>query len=928
MSAGTPAGGAPRAGAGTPDPDRGRPAPSSPRRARRLLERLLPEEVRDGIVGDLDEVYRSRRAAGGALRTWMWYWAQAISISARLWAESAQDRGRRLASSVALDVRLGLRMLVKYPMLTVVGGLAITVGAGVGVGASEFVRDLLFPELPLEEGDRVVRLTNAGAGARLYDFLLWRDELESVAEVSATRGTELGIVTSSGRTGAVRVAQITASAFPLARVRPLVGRALEEADEREDAPPVAVLGYASWQELFGGDQRVIGQVVQLGGAPTTVVGVMPEGFSFPDNHAAWVPLRFRPLDAQPGAGPSLLVFGRLSGGVSIEEARAEVTALGERTAADFPETHGRVRAELAPLASRFGNDQAFVVRAAFNGLRLVLVLLLAVPCITVATLVFARTVTREGEIAVRMAMGASRRRIVIQLFAEALVLVSAATLLALVVARWVLGGAAEIFFMVQQEPSVPFGWNEELSVPTILYAGVLALAGALIIGVVPALKATHGAVAPRLSELSTGTGSRLRFGGIWTAIIVAQVALSVAFLPLAVRQFSVGGFEDPGQDTSFPASEYVTARLGRDALVPPEGESERAEFFEVSRQLFEEVRARLAADPRVESVAFTSGLSAMNHVGTPLEFLGDRTSPPTSATVRTLLVEPVYLEMMRATVVAGRGLQPADLAPGSRAALVNQAFVDQVLAGRNAVGGLLRYPERSGEARGVVEVPAVGASLDVVGVVANPGIDAFGPGAHPVVYAPLTLAPVTPRAVGLVGMPQAPSVQIFLRLRPGSDPVTSLIYDVVASVDPTLRVSQLGTAEDAWRPVHQGARLGAWILMSVAGVVLLLSAAGIYALMSFTVSRRTREIAIRVAVGAAPRRILTSVFTRAFVQLGLGVAIGLVISSPVLLDAASGGSRNALIVASLLLLTGLVSCLLPIRRALRIQPASAMKTGG
>jgi putative ABC transport system permease protein len=910
--------------------------PKPPRLPRRLFERSLPEDVREGIVGDLDEVYRSRRTTHGFLSMLIWYCWQAISISTRLGSERMRDRMRRLGSSAALDLRLGFRMLLKYPMLTVVGGLAITVGAAVGIGVSEFVRDVLFPTMPLEQGDRIVRLANDGAATTLYDFMLWKEDLESVVEVGATRLTELGAVSEDGRTGAVRVAQITASAFPLARVDAQIGRVLTEADEREDAPAIVVLGYESWQEMFDGDSRAIGQVLQLGGAPTTVVGVMPEGYAFPSNAGAWVPLRFRPSDAVPGGGRSVTVFGRLADDVSLDEARAEMSTMGERTAADHPDTHGESRAELVPFASPFGSADSFLVTAVFNGLRLFLVLLLAIPCVNVATLVFARTVTREGEIAVRMSLGATRRRIVVQLFAEALVLVSAATLLSLFIVRWGLSAVAENFFIIQQEGGLPFGWNERLSVPTILYAGLISLAAAVVIGVVPALKATRGAVQPRLSELSTGTISRLKFGGIWTAIIVIQVAFSVAFLPLAVTQADViFGFvnQNQAEDNGFPASEYVTAQLGRDAIVPPTGAAERAEFLEVSRQLFEDVKTRIAADPRVESVAFASGLFAMNHLTTPVELVGDGASPATAGRARTLLVEPAYLEMMGARVLAGRGLQPADFAPGARAVVVNQTFVDQVLAGRNAVGGQLRYPDRCGadggdgcESSGVA-VPAVGETFEVVGVVANPGMDAFATGDAPAVYAPLSLAPVDARALGLVGMPEAPATQLFVHLRPGSGSITTLLYDVIASVDPSLRISELATLEDTWKPVHQGARLGIWILMIVAGVVLMLSALGIYALMSFTVSQRTREIAIRQAMGAAPRRVLASIFTRSLLQLGLGVLVGLLIAFPVIRSSGSAAPKTVMIVASLLFVTGLVSCLVPIRRALRIQPAMAVKSG-
>ena len=323
----------------------------------------------------------------------------------------------------------------------------------------------------------------------------------------------------------------------------------------------------------------------------------------------------------------------------------------------------------------------------------------------------------------------------------------------------------------------------------------------------------------------------------------------------------------------------------------------------------------------------------MNHLTTPVEHVGDGTSGTTAGRARTLLVEPAYLEMMGATVVTGRGFQAADFAPGARAVVVNQAFVDLVLSGRNAVGGQLRYPSRCGEdadqgcESSAVQVPGIGESFEVVGVVANPGMDAYATGNAPAVYAPITLAPVDARALGLVGMPAAPATQLFLRLRPGSDPITTTLYDVIASVDPSLRLSQLGTLEDTWRPVHQGARLGVWILMIVAGVVLLLSALGIYALMSFTVSQRTREIAIRQAVGASPRRILASVFRRSLLQLGLGVLVGLLVAFPVILNSGTAAPRTVLIVATLLLAVGLASCLVPILRALRIPPAAAVKTG-
>lgn len=892
---------------------------------RRLLERSLPDDVRDGIVGDLEEVYRQRRQAKGAGRAGVWYAGQALAIAVRFSGERVRDAFSARSASVGLDLKLGVRMLVKYPMLTLVGGIAITVATALGVGTSEFVRDLIASDLPLDEGDRVVRLyhndTEAGgsAPASLYDLEVWRESLTSLQDLGAYTTLEQGLLSDRGEWGTVSLARVTASAFRMTRVPPLMGRGILDADEHPDAPAVVVLGYPAWQTLLGGDPGVVGRTVQLGGTPTTIVGVMPEGYGFPENENAWTPLQVDRAELQPATAPRAAAFARLAPGASLASARAELEVVGQRLAAAHPDVYQHLSPAVNPFARRASTGQ---MALALSGVGL-LFILLVVACANVATLVFARTVTRSGEIAVRRSLGATRTRIVLQLLAESLVLVGGATALGLIVARFALGRISGLFFTIQQEPQTPFWWDDSLSSTTVAYALVLAAVGAIMIGVIPALKATRGEVQPQLGQLSAGRGGDLRFGGAWTLVIVLQVALSVAFLPLAVSQASVA-FASP-IDTGFPAQEYVTAQLGRDPAVPPRTPGELAAFHEGSRQLFEDVRDRIAADPAVAGAALASGLSAMNHLLTPVEFVGG-SGAATSGTARVLLVDREYLDLMGASAVAGQPLGPAHFTEEARSVVVNQAFVDRVLEGRNAVGGQLRFPERRGESDAVI-VPATGTSLDIIGVVRDPGIDAYGPGTHPVIYAPLDLAPVAPRAVGLVGMPRAPATQLFVRMRPDAEPLAGRLYGLVAASDPSLRLSEVGTAAEAWAPVHLGARLAGWIFMAMAAIVLMLSVAGIYALMSFTVSRRTREIAIRTAVGAPGGRIVRIVFQRAVIQLFAGVLLGGVIAVPVLWDGvADDGPRSLVVVSVLLLSAGVAACLLPIRRALAIDPAAAMKS--
>jgi putative ABC transport system permease protein len=895
---------------------------------RRLLEVALPREVRDGIVGDLDEVYRTRRSTTGAFSTTLWYAMQVVAITVRFMVDRIMDTLLLRNTTVGLDLKLGARILVKYPMLTLVGGIALTVAATLGVGATEFVRDLVAPSLPLEDGERVVRVyqrDTQGGGmqpASLYDLDVWRRSIASLEDMGAYTTMETGFVSDRGEVGTVNLARISASAFRVTRVQPHLGRYITEADERPGASPVVVLGYDAWERLLGADPDPLGRTIELAGVPTTVIGVMPEGYGFPENQNAWAPLSIVASDLQPGTAPRAALFARLAPGATLGSARSELAAAGRAAAADFPAVYGTLEPGLMEFARRASGAGVLI---ALSAVRLLFIFLLIVICANVATLVFARTVMRAGEIAVRTSLGATRRRIVLQLFAEALVLVGLSTAIGISIASLALERISELFFIIQQEPFRPFWWDDTLSFPTIVYATVLAFVGAVVVGVVPALKATGGALQPRLGQLSSGGGGGLRFGGIWTVVIVLQVALSVAFLPLAVS--NAGRILARPVLSEFPAEGYITAEIGRDQSTPLRTPEERQEYLERSAQLFTEVRDRVAAESTVHSAALASGLSAMNHIIGPVEFVGDGSAPPVSGGTRVLLVDRSYLELMNASVVAGQPLGPGDFTPESRSVLVNETFVERVLGGRNPVGGQLRFPERDPESESsVIELPEGGTTVDVLGIVRDPEIDAYGPGRHSVVYAPLDLAPVDPRAVGFVGMPGAPSTQLYIRLRSGATLSGNRLYEIVAAVDPSLRVSDVGTAADAWGPAQIGERIGAGIFLSIAGIVLMLSVAGVYALMSFSVSQRTREIAIRTAVGAGRGQIVRTVFGRSIVQLMVGVALGSLIAVPVLMDGVADQGPGALaIVVTLLLAAGVAACFVPVRRALAIEPAAAMR---
>lgn len=259
-----------------------------------------------------------------------------------------------------LDLKLGGRMLIKYPGLTLVGGAAMAFAIAVGTAGFEILTQMVDPRLPLDDGHRIVGIrlwhtaSNSVEEQALHDFVTWR-ELESVEDLGALQDLERNLITEDGRAEPVHVAEISASAFRLARVAPLLGRSLVEADEQSGAPPVVVIAHDLWQTRFAGNPAVIGPTVRLKNAQSTVVGVMPEGFAFSVNHRLWAPLRLNALDYSPRSGPEIKVFGRLAPGATLDQARAELTTIGLRAAADFPDTHEHLRPEvLAVRAVHYG----------------------------------------------------------------------------------------------------------------------------------------------------------------------------------------------------------------------------------------------------------------------------------------------------------------------------------------------------------------------------------------------------------------------------------------------------------------------------------------------------------------------------------------------------------------------------------------------
>lgn len=799
-------------------------------------------------------------------------------------------------------------MLARYPGITAVATLAIAVAVGLGSAYFEGVNKFLNPRLDIPDGDRVVSLLNFDVkrlevdSRALHDFAIWRAELKTVENLGASNAFIRNLRTDDGRVEPVTGAELTANAFRLMGTPPLLGRTLLDRDENRGEPPVVVIGERVWKTRFDSDPGVLGRTVKVGSETATIVGVMPDAFAFPSNHRLWVPLRANGASLEPGTGPQVSIFGRLALGASMDDARAELRVIGARMTASSPRTHEHLRPQvitygkiLAEGEGRFFTGLLYVV----NGIFLVL---LTIMCTNVATLVFARTATRSWEITVRSALGASRGRIIGQLFSEALVLASVGTIVGLLLSR-----VAIRFGLAQfaASDSLPFWIDESLSWRTILYAAGLTVFGAGIVGILPALRVTRVNIQDMLRSESAGRAG-LKFGGFWTAVIIVQVAITVAFIPIAADGvFESNRFNERAR--AIGAERFLAAHA---ALDREDFSLDSATYAGRVRNSFDELDRRLSAEPGVQHVAFADRLPVEDQLKYGFGVDTSAGAPGDGLRVSTMTyVSRGYFGAFGTSIIAGRDFAPIEYERlGGRVLIVNQAFARNVFGRRNAIGQRVRLLSYNADETlfGVDE----NQWLEIVGVVRDFGWQSSRPEEQSAMYRPT-----------LPG--DGPASNLVVRVR---DPnaFASRLRTIAAEVDPTIRltaVQQLGKVGGEQARINWTLTTVAWL---VSFIVLLLSATGIHALMSFTVSRRTREIGIRAALGAHHGRLVAAIFSRAFLQIGAGIVIG---SSIAALRGFGSTKQVMLLITAdaIMLVVGLVACAVPVRRALRVDPMEALR---
>jgi putative ABC transport system permease protein len=784
------------------------------------------------------------------------------------------------------EVRLGLRLIVKQPILSLTIILALATGICFATMGFTMRDAMVNGVLPYAAGDRFVRFNvHEREGDRrdmdMARYRLFLEKASTLEHVGAAAGRPFSVVLESGEVETVRGALITPRTMPFIEASPILGRTLIPADGASGAERVALIRDSYWKRRYAGDPNIVGRQIDVGGYQRAIVGVMPDTFEFPTSGELWLPLDDLTLGGSlDKPADSVRVFGVRRSDATLDAVSAEIDTLSRQVSAT--EERGLdIRVETRPFTT--DSDQA---ATAMTGLVVVLVLLLLVVASNVATLVFARTWARGPELAVRTALGAARTRVVGQLFVEVLILGSIAAVIGLA------GVQVALRYFERFATEMPFWLTFQPSLQTMAFVVFLTLLVSVVSGMWPALRVTRHDLR---NSLQAGRGFAAGgFGRIGAALMIVEIALSVALLNGAVTM--VRAFDAlTGDVPALPHGQVLTAHIGR--IQSPEM---RDQVVAAAAQL-PGVEAAGAADMLPRLFARISRV-AVEPVGDE-PVMAPAPAPSHAAGLG-------FLETISSRVVSGRLFTAADYQPGAApVAVVNEPFVAKFLAGRNPIGRRIRI-----EGRGSDEAPE--PWREIVGVVPDLGLSIGDP----------VLA-------GGFYVPASNERLYYLALRTTGDPLSliSPLRKAIAGVNPDLQAEEFMALEDVgWD--ERAFLIGiASSLTAMGGMALMLSIVGIYALLSFVVTRRTREIGIRVALGARSWQVLRTVTGGAAVYLALGGAFGSALGiafvqmrSLILISIPEPGFWMPATIFLTLALAGGIACWMPTRRALSIRPAEAL----
>lgn len=862
----------------------------------RLLLRTFPASFRREFGAEMAQVFEARRrdARHDGLAAYLVFWARTIvDVIQHGLAErraAALGRGDSPLQSFVQDTRIAVRLLGRRPTFAATAVLTLALGIGINVAVFSVMNGVLFQWLPLPSPEQLVKVGQTSARGTLqslnvHAFAVLRDgtrpEFDHMAAYSSRRATLTGL----GDATQVSTAVATSEFFDLLAAPPLMGRVLTAQD---DATPdgVAVVSYTFWRSRLGADPLAIGRTLELDSARVVVVGVMPKGVVFPEQTDIWRPVAWTPAELSPLQHVATSVVGRLAPGVSLTVANAALVRAGARIQrtieSDRQSTPAAVGLRDAMVAD-MRRDLAFV--------QMVAVVVLLIGCANLANLLLASASVRQREMAVRASIGASRQRLIRQLLAESLVLSTLGGFAGLLVAMWIVPLAVEWY------PDVlPGAERVGVGLTEFGVAMLIASAVTVVIGLVPAISASHADLSSVLRAGPVSSPSRLAHRFRWT-LVIAEVVLALSVVTgaaLLVRNYARLTLQPIG----FDSHAVLTAQL----TVPVRAYPTPATQSELFDRILRDVQGR----PGVEAAALTAPM-LFDRAETAMMFYAPRGANAEPAAIPSPVqrVSPQYLDVFKIPLVRGRFFTATDSATSAPVVVVSERLAQQIGGGADVIGMQL------GQGAGT-------PPLTIIGIVADARVNFYQ----------------QPKATAFLPMTQATvaSAKIAVRTTQRPNAFAPVLRDVVHSQDPRLPIV-LPVSLDSVVRSSVAARIFNMMLMgSLAAMALLLSVIGIYGVMTFIAAQRTREIGIRIALGAQPNRVQTLMIRQAMAPIAIGVAIGSVgawmVTSLLKKELWEVRAHDPWVMSTAVcgfLIVGLIACWVPSRRVSRVNPIQVLR---
>jgi putative ABC transport system permease protein len=812
------------------------------------------------------------------------------------------------------NVRYGMRVLAKSPGFTVVAVLTLALGIGANAAIFSVVYSALLRPLPYYQPDRLVTLGEgrtqtrdnepASRNTSMPDFMDWDKTTKSFAALTAY-GFDSFTLAGNGEPKAVFATQVLPNFFATLGVKPAMGRAFVDGEDASDGPHVVMLTYGYWRSDFGGDPRAVGRTITLDNKPATIVGVLPRDFQFaPSNDfPLWVPMHPSQDLLTRRSLRWMNVFARLSPGVTMAQAQAEMNGITAQLAREYPQQDGSVFVSMGTLRKRIVGQVQPLLLVIFGAVGFVLL----IACANVANLMMTRAVGRRKEFAIRTALGASRGQLIAQLLTESVLLAALGAALGFAAAQW---GVNALIAAIPQPvlSSLPSLRDAGANVPVLLFLCGVTLLTAVLFGLAPALSMSQTKVSGALKDESRG-GTSTAHARLRNAVVVAEIAVSLVLLVgagLMLQSLRALLHQDAGFDqrnllvfsVNLPDSSYPS-----DKSYP--NDSPAARLFE------HEFSDKLRNLPGVQGVGVTSALPIGGSGGT-IRFLvqGRPTEQGQEDECDIITATPEYFSTLKVPLISGRMFSATDKLEAPWVEIVNQAFVSKYFPNDDAVGKRTRFTFDAKE-----------PYREIVGVVGNIAQDDLAGPPTPVIY---------------VANEQGPSTFLTYMVRTSGDPAAFVgtVQVALHQMDQALPLIQPQTMEHF---TNQTAsvflrRYPSLVIGSFAGLALILAMIGLYGLISYTVQQRTREIGIRMALGAQPADVLKLVIGQGVGAVLGGVAIGVAAALALtrLMASLLFGVRPTDVVtfASVaVLLTGvaLAASYIPARRAMRTDPLNALR---